>query len=119
MQLQDTVNVNGYPVRLIPYTERRREELDRITKQINDFVDNNSGLAYDDVDKEKRAEWWMAKARILWEPLVDPETVIENNASHWDRKANHFSKEFFMDDDFEYPMLQKTEVFFLNQRLYL
>lgn len=118
MQLQDTIQVNGHTMRLIPYTERRQRELDKIAKEIEDFLDldKNKGMLYDQLDRSQRAEWWMAKARILWEPLVDPEAVDKNL---WDRKAGHFSKEFFMSEDFEYPMLRKSEVFFLNQRLYL
>jgi len=116
MEIKDTLSVNGYTVNLVPYTEKRMRELNDILKEIDDYVKKNPDMLYDDIPSEKKVDWWMRKARILWNPEFD---IRLQEKGLWDRKEGFFSKEFFDPEEFEYPMLQKSEVFFRNQRLYL
>ena len=116
MEIRDTISVNGFTVNLVPYTEKRMRELNEVLKEIDEFVKENSDMLYDDIPNEKKVNWWMRKARILWNPEYDPAL---QEKGWWDKKEGFFSKEFFDPEHFEYPQLQKSEVFFRNQRLYL
>lgn len=99
--IEKTINVNGYTVKLRPYSEKRLKLLNEINKDIQKFIDENPNLTINDVPVEKKAQWWEAKASILWEPIVP------------------FAKGFFEDDEFESGLLKDTEDFFISRRLYL
>jgi hypothetical protein len=114
--------VNGVIVRLQPYSELRHKQLSKVNKEIDAFVDKNQSLTFRDMDRKKKAEFWMKKAQILWEPEpeFDASGELKNMiASHWDKKTQFFTPKFFEDEAFEYPLLQKTQVFFLNQEVFL
>lgn len=116
MDLREQILVNGHPVRIQPYTERRAKELDKINKEVDGWIKENKSLKFSQVPKKMKADIWMRKARIMWQPYPDRETIA---ADQWDEKEQFFTKKFFEDQDFEYPLLQKTEVFFMSQELYL
>ena len=93
--------VSGRSVVIRAYTEKRLKQLNEINKEISEFVQANPDMMIDDVPKEKRVDWWMRKAAILWD--ADPA----------------LGKAFFEDEDFESSKLKDTEDFFITRRLYL
>ena len=101
MMFEKKTKVNGVIVRLIPYTEKRRSLLDQINNDINAYVTEHNNLTWEQMPRKKKAEFWKAKAEILWEP------------------ERPLGLDFFEADDFEYPILKDTEDFFLMTRLYL
>ena len=115
IDIREAIKVNGVEVRLIPYTELRYKQLKRVDKDIDKFVEQNENIRFQDMDKSKKAEFWYRKARILWEPKPeigsngDPVTL---NADYWDKKEKFFTKKFFEDENFEYPLLRKSQNFF-------
>lgn len=121
MDVREQVKVNGITVRLQPYTELRHEELQKVHADIDKYIDKNPDITFRDMPRDKKAEFWMRKAKILWEPepiIIDgePRDMIK---AHWDAKNKFFTKEFFKDKAFEQSILQKTQVFFLNQEVFL
>jgi len=94
------INVSGVAMRLRPYTEKRLKELTEINQEIKDFIDANPETLVSEI-VERRAEWYMRKASILWEP----ETPI--------------TLDFFLSEDFEVSLLKESEDFFLKSALYL
>lgn len=122
LDIREAITVNGVEVRLIPYTELRFEQLKKIDADIDKFVEANENLSFSEMDIKKKADFWYRKAKILWEPKPqiglngDPVTL---NKDYWDSKENFFTMKFFMDKDFEYPLLKKTQNFFLNQEFFL
>ena len=122
IDIREAIKVNGVEVRLIPYTELRYKQLKRVDKDIDKFVEQNENIRFQDMDKSKKADFWYRKARILWEPKPeigsngDPVTL---NADYWDKKEKFFTKKFFEDENFEYPLLRKSQNFFLNQEFFL
>ncbi len=127
LDIREAIEVNGVEVRLIPYTEARYERLMKVNEQIDKYVEefikeNGEDAKFDDMPREKKAEFWYKKARIMWEPK--PRTgkdgqPIHLNHDHWDAKENFFTREFFADKNFEYTLLAKTQTFFLNQEFFL
>lgn len=94
------VTVSGVVMRLRPYTEKRLKQLIEINQEITEFVDKNPDILIVDI-ADRRAEWYMRKASILWEP----ESPID--------------LEFFKSEDFEVSLLKETETFFLSNGIYL
>jgi len=95
------IQVSGRTVTLRAYTEKRLKALNEINVEISEFIRNNPTMIIDDVPKDKKVDWWMRKAAILWQ--AEPE----------------LGKSFFEDDDFESSKLKDTEDFFITRRLYL
>jgi hypothetical protein len=95
------VLVSGVRVKLKPYTEKRLKELLEIQAKIDDFIDKNPDLTFDELDRDIVAGWWKEKADILWE------------------STTNLSKDFFASEDFESSVLRDTETLFLTNRQYL
>lgn len=103
-------------VRLQPYTERRRKEIDKIQKEITEFIEQfGKQRTFTEMPRKDKAYFWQKKASILWEPIWNEDI----HQDYWDESSNTLTKKFFMDDDFEYPKLEKTESFFFSQQMYL
>jgi hypothetical protein len=118
MDLREQITVSGVAVRLQPYTEKRRKALDKVTAEVNEFVAKDPTRSWDDFPVAEKAKFWKRKAEILWEPVVS-ESQKKELEELWCHKSNFLSDLFFQSDEFEYTMIQKTEFFFLNQRVYL
>ena len=101
MMFEKRTKVNGVIVRLVPYTEKRRSLLDQVNADIRDYAAKHSDMSWETMPLDKKAEFWKAKADILW----DAETPLDLN--------------FFKSEEFEYTILKDTEDFFLMTRLYL
>jgi len=119
---RELIKVNGTPVRLQPYTELRHIQIAKVDVEINEFIDKNPDLIFSAMERSKKAYFWKKKAQILWEP--QPEIGVDGEVKnlikdHWDSKEKFFTQSFFEDSNFEYPLLQKTQVFFLNQEVFL
>lgn len=95
------VLVSGVRVKLRPYTERRMKMLIDIQKEIDEYIDKNSDLTFDDLDRGMVAKWWKRKADILWEATTP------------------LKEEFFASEDFESSVLRDSETLFLTNRQYL
>lgn len=95
------IEVSGRIVTLRAYTEKRLKALNEINTEISEFIRKNPTMVIDDVPKDKKVDWWMRKAEILWQ--AEPQ----------------LPKSFFEDDDFESSKLKDTEDFFITRRLYL
>jgi len=117
MDLRETISVGGVTVFLQPYTEKRRKQMDDIQNQIIEWLKGHDGKdPWDKLPIKEKAKWWKLKAQVLWEPSPTEE---QQKSDVWDSNAGFFSDEFFMSDEFEYPILQKSESFFFTQRIYL
>lgn len=101
MIAQEQIIVSGKTVRIRAYTERRLSQLLEVQKDIQQFIDKNPDLIFDELDRKKVANWWKRKADILWE--CDEELGLD----------------FFESPDFEVTWLKKSEDFFLTSRIYL
>lgn len=122
MDFRETITVNGCKVKLQPYTELKHSLLRKVDKDVDSFVKSNPELKFSDVPRSKKAEFWMDRARILWEPCpVFGDDGIPKGLpeTHWDRKEQFFTKAFFENEDFEQSTLEKTQIFFLNQEFFL
>jgi hypothetical protein len=94
------ITVSGVVVKLRPYSEKRLKELVDVNQDIQEFIKANPDKSIADI-RDKRGEWFMRKASILWES----EQPLE--------------KDFFMSEDFEISLLKESEDFFLNSAMYL
>jgi hypothetical protein len=92
--------VSGVVMKLRPYTEKRFKELLTINEEIQKFIEDNPDAKMADIT-ENRAQWYLRKSQILWEP----QTPIDI--------------EFFKSEDFEVSLLKETEDFFLKNAIYL
>jgi hypothetical protein len=101
MLFEKKTKVNNVIIKLRPYTEKRKAELDSVNADIRSYVEANPEMTFEAMPIEKKAEFWKRKADILWEP------------------ERPLDLSFFSDDDFEYPILKDTEDFFFMMRLYL
>lgn len=123
MDIREQIIVNGsIPVKLHPYTELRHEKLQEVESDIDAFAKENADLAFRDMDREKKAEFWMRKAEILWEPVIDKDekgNPLNIDPEHWDKDEKFFSKAFFEDKAFEYTLIRKSQDFFLMQEVFL
>lgn len=93
--MNKSIKVNGYNVRLQPYTEKRRSELIEINEQISEYASTNPD--WDDIPISVKANFWQRKAQILWSS---------------DMPSSLFESEYF-----EQEMLMETESFFLNRQV--
>ena len=120
MELRDTLKVNGVTVELLPYTEKRAAELNQVNADIDKYLEkSDADLKIEDVPKNKRADWWMRKAKILWQPLDLHQAKREGDIEGRHIEGEFFSKDFFSWENFEYPKLRKSEIFFMTQKNYL
>ena len=122
LELREKILVNGIPVYIQPYSELRAKMLDRVEDEITEFVKKNAKVRFSDMDIAVKADIWMKKAKILWEPSPQRDAegnILHLNDNHWDKEAQFFSMEFFKDNAFEYPLLKKTQDFFLSQGFFL
>jgi hypothetical protein len=101
MLFEKKTKVNNVIIKLRPYTEKRKAELDEVNNDIRSYVEANPEMTFEAMPIEKKAEFWKRKAAVLWE--ADQPLELS----------------FFTDPDFEYPILKDTEHFFLMMRLYL
>lgn len=88
--------VNGVPVTVNPYTEKRYKQLVAVESKQDEYLSKHPGMQYQEIPDEKRAEWYRAKADILWTP---------------DRP---WPKDLFASDEFEKSKLKQTQDFFLS-----
>lgn len=122
LELREKIIVNNTPVYIQPYTELRAQMLQRVEGEITEFVKKNAKVRFSDMDISVKADIWMKKAKILWDPAPKQDAegnVLELNDNHWDKKDQFFTSEFFKDPSFEYPLLRKTQDFFLSQGFFL
>lgn len=123
MDIREQIIVNGnIAVKLQPYTELRFERLQGVEKEIDVFAEKHPDISFQEMKREDKARFWMKKAKILWDP--NPVTgedglPLHVPADQWDKKNNFFTIEFFLDKSFEYPLLKKSQDFFLTQEMYL
>jgi hypothetical protein len=101
MIVQEEITVSGERVKLRPYTERRLSQLVEIQQEIQEYIEANPEMGFDEIDKKKVAKWWKRKAEVLWE-TQEPLPLS-----------------FFESPDFEVTWLKKSEDFFLASRVYL
>lgn len=118
MDMREIIKVNGIVVRLNMYTEKRASELDKVNSDVKEYLEKitkkDPDVAFRAVPKKIKADFWMRKAQILWDPQ-EPEEKNE----HWDDERKFLSRKLFEDPEFEYSLLERTEVFFMNQEVYL
>jgi hypothetical protein len=95
------ITVSGVVVKLRPYSEKRLKELVDVNQDIQEFIRANPDKSIGDI-REKRGEWFMRKASILWQ--CDTQVL---------------DIDFFMSEDFEISLLKESEDFFLNSAMYL
>jgi len=102
MQIFDkTQTVSGIDVTLNAYTERRREKLDAINKERDEFLKSQTDLTWDELDIKKKASFWQRKAEVLWTP------------------EKPYPAGYFESPDFEYTKLRDTELHFMMTQVYL
>ena len=99
--IEKYIIVSGVRVKLRPYTEKRLKQLLEIQKEIDDYIEENPTMTFDDLDRKLVAKWWKRKADILWQP-IEP-----------------LKEEFFASEDFESSLLRDSETLFLTNRQYL
>lgn len=92
--------VSGVVMKLRPYTEKRLKQLVEVNQEIKDYIENNPDKLISEIS-DRKAEWYMRKASILWEP----ETPV--------------AIDFFQSDNFELSLLKESEDFFLSNATYL
>jgi hypothetical protein len=92
--------VSGVVMKLRPYTEKRLKQLVEVNQEIKDYIENNPDKLISEI-VDKRAEWYMRKASILWECEMP------------------LSVDFFKSEDFEVSLLKESEDFFLSNATYL
>jgi hypothetical protein len=92
--------VSGQLVTINPYTERRAKQLIKIQEEIDAYIKENPETMIGEI-REKKAEWHMKKAQVLW--TFDKPVDIK----------------FFLSEDFEASLLQESEAFFLSFVNYL
>lgn len=128
MDIRDQITVNNFSIRLQPYTELRHRELKKVDERVDKWFDTqDQNLRFSELDRSKKAEFWMARAEILWEPQPryneNGEVVDLNDdpilPEYWDEKKKFFTKKFFEDPAFEYSLLKRSQDFFLMNVVFL
>lgn len=99
--LQDKIEISGKVFTILPYTEKRREALAKINAEIQAYIDEDPTRLFDDIPKDKRAEWWRRKAAVLL------------------RHEGDIPDSFWTSDDFEFTLVGKVEDFFMISRVRL
>ena len=87
--------VSSHTVKIIPYTEKRREALVKVNEKIQAWTMANEDMVFDAMPIDTKARFWKAKADILWDHDLD--------------------MAFFESDDFEVELLADTENAFYEQ----
>lgn len=98
--LEDKIRISGVEFRIMPYTEKRRAELEKVQAEIKAYIDEDPLRSWDDVPRMVKADWWRRKAAILLDGKYDAAT-------------------FFDSDEFEHTLLGKVEDFFMISRVRL
>jgi hypothetical protein len=93
--------VSGVLVTLVPYTEKRKSELDAVNAEIEKFMNAQGEKTWDEISVKQKADFWERKARILW------------------KTEKPLTRAFFESPDFEYIHLRSTEQLFLMTQVYL
>lgn len=102
MEIFDKVQtVSGVQVTLLPYTEKRKAELDAVNADIEKFMNEQGEKTWDEIPVKQKADFWERKARILW------------------RTEKPLTRSFFESPDFEYIHLRSTEQLFMITQVYL
>lgn len=102
MEIFDKVQtVSGVPVTLLPYTEKRKAELDALNIEIEQFMNAQGEKKWEEIPYKEKAVFWERKARILW------------------RTEKPLTRAFFESPDFEYNHLRSTEQLFMMTQVYL
>jgi hypothetical protein len=101
MTLIDMIHVNGVKIQILPYSESRLARLVAVQNEIDEYIDNNPDVTFENLDRKLVAKWWKAKADVIWEP------------------EKPLDIKFFESPEFESGLLKKSETFFLSGRVYL
>lgn len=92
--MNQSITVNGYNVRLRPYTEKRRSELIAINDEISDYA--KDAPHWDEIPEDVKHGFWSRKAHVLWDCEIP---------------SDMYKSEYF-----EYEALMETERFFLSRQ---
>ena len=102
MEIFDKVQtVSGVVMTLLPYTEKRKQELDAVNADVQKFMNAQGEKTWDEIPVKEKAEFWERKARILW------------------KTEKPLTRAFFESPDFEYVRLRDTETLFTITQVYL
>ena len=99
MLFEKKLSVSGIDVSIQPYTVKRQEELDKVRATIQEYLDANPSLKWEEIPIATRAKFWRMKAEVLWK--------------------GDYPKGFFESTDFEYSLLKDTEIHFMTMQVYL
>lgn len=95
MERQADIFVANTPIWILPYTEKRKEELESVQTKIKEYIDKCPNMLFDDMPIGEKAQFWKMKADILWHPVMP--------------------LSFYEADDFELEYLKETEELFFEQ----
>jgi hypothetical protein len=95
MERQADIFVAKTPIWVLPYTEKRKEELESVQTKIKEYIDKCPNMLFDDMPIRDKAQFWKMKADILWHPVMP--------------------LSFYESDDFEIDYLKDTEDNFFEQ----
>ena len=102
MEIFDKVQtVSGVVMTLLPYTEKRKQELDAVNADVQKFMNAQGEKTWDEIPVKEKAEFWERKARILW------------------KSEKPLTCAFFESPDFEYGHLRSTEQLFMMTQVSL
>jgi hypothetical protein len=87
--------VSSHLVKVLAYTEKRREALVKVNERIEAYTVANEDMIFDIMPIEVKAGFWKAKADVLWDHELDVT--------------------FFESEDFELELLAETEKLFYKQ----
>jgi len=99
MLFDKKLTVSGVEVEILPYTVTRQKQLNAVKDTIQEFLDANPSLTWEEIPIKTRAKFWQAKADVLWQGT--------------------YPKGFFESEDFEYSLLKDTEIHFMTMQVYL
>lgn len=95
------MKVSGRVVTLLPYSEHRHKMLLQVLAEIDEYIEKNPDVKFNEVDRDLRAKWWKRKGDILWE-CDEPLDIA-----------------FYKSEHFESSQLKKAQDFFLYNALFL
>lgn len=87
--------VSNHAVKVLPYTEKRRDLLAKVHDKIEAYTVTNEDMVFDAMPQHVKVGFWKAKADVLWD--------------------HDFDIAFFESDDFEVELLADTEKLFYEQ----
>jgi hypothetical protein len=82
------------PLWVLPYTEKRREELQMVQQRIKEYIERCPDMPFDEMPTADKAQFYKMKADILWHPVMP--------------------LSFYESEDFELEYLQETETKFFE-----